>query len=521
MDTAQGRPRDALEYTAGAGGAAFLVGPAEESVAVLEGSTSYVTDTADFWRRQHEHYPAHAGRFTGEPGYFRHVVAAASEIMAALGRRPADYAHVIFHQPNTKFPRKAGRELGFKSEQLEAGLLVNDIGNTYAGAAMIGLTGVLDVAEPGERVLMVSFGSGAGSDAFDLRVTDAITARRACALSTRDYVVRRHEIDYATYARHRERSAWSSWAPPRDTQERQDELFETEMRDVSIIGLGQTPVGEHWEKSLKDLAGEAIQAAIKDAQVERVDVLYVGNMCSGTLNGQEHLGALISDWVGLRGVEAVKIEAACGSGAAALRLGYVAVAGELADFVVVAGVEKMTDRPGEQVTAALAMASDADFEAQNGLSFVALNALLMRRYMHEYGVCHREFAPFAINAHKNAMGNPYALFPHPVTAEDFCAAKMIADPVNLLDSSPVCDGAAAVVLCPTEIARQFNCAAGAHSRLVGRDRYHRPARSPRSPRTRGRGPECDQGVQPGQADAQRHRSLRAARRIYHHVGALA
>ena len=228
------------------------------------------------------------------------------------------------------------------------------------------------------------------------------------------------------------------------------------MRDVSIIGIGQTPVGEHWEKSLKDLAAEAILGAISDAQVEHVDALYVGNMCSGTLNGQEHLGALISDWVGLRGVEAFKIEAACGSGAAALRLGYVAVAGELADFVVVAGVEKMTDRPSEQVTAALAMASDADFEAQNGLSFVALNALLMRRYMHEYGVHHGDFAPFAINAHKNAIGNPYALFPHAVTVEDFCAAKMIADPVNLLDSSPVCDGAAAVVLCPTTLARSFN-----------------------------------------------------------------
>jgi hydroxymethylglutaryl-CoA synthase len=203
MDTAQGRPRDALEYTAGAGGAAFLVGPAAEAVAVLEGSTSYVTDTADFWRRQHEHYPAHAGRFTGEPGYFRHVLAAASEIMTALGRKPADYAHVIFHQPNTKFPLKAGRELGFKREQLQTGLLANEIGNTYAGAAMIGLTSVLDVAKPGERVLMVSFGSGAGSDGFDLRVTDAISARQARALYTRDYIDRRYELNYATYARHR------------------------------------------------------------------------------------------------------------------------------------------------------------------------------------------------------------------------------------------------------------------------------------------------------------------------------
>ncbi len=227
------------------------------------------------------------------------------------------------------------------------------------------------------------------------------------------------------------------------------------MRDVSIVGIGQTPVGEHWDKSLKELAGAAVQSAIKDAQVERVDALYIGNMLSGVLNGQEHLGALVSDWVGLRGVEAVKIEAACGSGAAALRLGYVAVAGELADFVVVAGVEKMTDRPSNQVTAALAMASDGDFEAQNGLSFVALNALLMRRYMHEYGVSHRDFAPFSINAHNNAVGNPNALFTHPVTVDDFCAAKMIADPVNLLDSSPVCDGAAAVMLCPTEIARKL------------------------------------------------------------------
>jgi acetyl-CoA C-acetyltransferase len=228
------------------------------------------------------------------------------------------------------------------------------------------------------------------------------------------------------------------------------------MRDVSIIGIGQTKVGEHWDKSLKELATEAVLAAIKDAGTDRVDSLYVGNMLSGELTGQEHLGALVSDFSGLRGVEAVKIEAACGSGAAALRMGYVAVAGELSDFVVVAGVEKMTDRSGDQVTASLAMAADGDFEAQNGLSFVALNALLMRRYMHEYGVKHEEFAPFAINAHRNAVNNPYAMFPFPVSAEDFKKAKMIADPVNLLDSSPVCDGSAAVVLCPTDIARRFS-----------------------------------------------------------------
>jgi acetyl-CoA C-acetyltransferase len=231
------------------------------------------------------------------------------------------------------------------------------------------------------------------------------------------------------------------------------------MRDVAIIGIGQTKVGEHWDKSLKELATEAILAAIKDAGTDRVDSLYVGNMLSGELTGQEHLGALISDFVGLRGVEAVKIEAACGSGAAALRMGYIAVAGELADFVVVAGVEKMTDKPGDSVTASLAMAADGDFEAQNGLSFVALNALLMRRYMYEYGVKHEEFAPFAINAHRNAVNNPYAMFSFTVTADDFRKSKMIADPVNLLDSSPVCDGSAAVVLCPMDMIRRRDASA--------------------------------------------------------------
>lgn len=227
------------------------------------------------------------------------------------------------------------------------------------------------------------------------------------------------------------------------------------MRDVSIIGIGQTKVDEHWGLSLKELATQAILAAIKDARIDRVDSLYIGNMLSGELTGQEHLGALISDYSGLRGVEAVKVEAACGSGAAALRLGYIAIAGGLADFAVVAGVEKMTDRAGAEVTAGLAMASDGDFEAQQGISFVALNALLMRRYMYEYHIPHEAFAPFAINAHKNAVNNPYAMFPHAITAQDFKNAKMIADPINLLDSSPICDGAAAVVLCPTEIARHL------------------------------------------------------------------
>lgn len=218
------------------------------------------------------------------------------------------------------------------------------------------------------------------------------------------------------------------------------------MRDVAIIGVGQTEVGEHWDVSLRHLALGAIQAAMADAGVMNADALYVGNMLSGEVEQQEHLGALVADFAGLRRIEAFKIEAACGSGAAALRLGYVAVAGGLADLVIVVGVEKMTDTLGPDTTAALAMAADADYEAAQGASFVTLNALLMRRYMHEYGYSHQDFAPFAINAHRNAVANPHAMFRFPISDEKFAEARMICDPVNLLDSSPVCDGAAAVVL---------------------------------------------------------------------------
>jgi acetyl-CoA C-acetyltransferase len=230
------------------------------------------------------------------------------------------------------------------------------------------------------------------------------------------------------------------------------------MRDVAIIGVGQIEVGEHWDTSLRHLSLGAVQAAMADAGVTRVDALYVGNMLSGELAGQEHLGALVADFAGLRGIEAVKVEAACGSGAAALRVGYIAVAGGLADIVVVAGVEKMTDMLGHDTTAALALAADGEYEAFLGLSFVAVNALLMRRYMHEYGYSHRDFAPFAVNAHKNAVHNPYAMFRFPITAERFATAKMICDPISLLDSSPICDGAAVVVLAPADMARSLSAA---------------------------------------------------------------
>jgi acetyl-CoA C-acetyltransferase len=229
------------------------------------------------------------------------------------------------------------------------------------------------------------------------------------------------------------------------------------MRDVSIIGIGQTEVAEHWDRSLRHLAGDAVLAAIEDAGIEptAVDALYVGNMLSGLLTGQEHLGALIADFVGLRGIEAVKVEAACGSGAAALRLGYAAVAGGLHDFVVVAGVEKMTDTVNAETTTGLVMAADADYESIHGLTFVSINALLMRRYMYEHGAEHGDFGHFSVNAHRNAVGNPNAMYRRPVTVEQFARARMIADPINLLDSSGIGDGAAAAVLCPSSMAGEY------------------------------------------------------------------
>ena len=201
MDTAQGKPGDALEYTAAAGGAAYIVGPQEEALAAIQASFSYVTDTPDFWRRENQKYPEHGQRFTGEPAYFKHITEAARALMEANGTTAKDYKWAVFHQPNTKFPQRVAGMLGFTPEQIEPGLLVPLIGNTYAGAALIGLSATLDVAQPGDRILMVSFGSGAGSDAFDLLVTDKLPARRDLATKTQEYIARRTEIDYATYAR--------------------------------------------------------------------------------------------------------------------------------------------------------------------------------------------------------------------------------------------------------------------------------------------------------------------------------
>jgi acetyl-CoA C-acetyltransferase len=220
------------------------------------------------------------------------------------------------------------------------------------------------------------------------------------------------------------------------------------MQEVAIIGIGQTPVGEHWGLSIRELAGEAVLAALADAARQEVDGLFIGNMLSGILTGQESLGAMVTDWVGLRHTEAFKIEAACGSGAAALRMAIMAIASGEMESAIAMGVEKMTETKGVETTSALATAADADYETVNGLSFVALNALIMQRYLYEYGWKHTDFAPFSINAHANAVHNPKARLQEPITESDYVKARMIATPINLLDASPIGDGAAAVVVVP-------------------------------------------------------------------------
>jgi len=220
------------------------------------------------------------------------------------------------------------------------------------------------------------------------------------------------------------------------------------MLPVAVIGIGQTKIDEHWDRSLRDLASEAIMIALHDAGRDSAEALFVGNMLSGTVSDQNNLAALIADWSGLVGMEAVKIEAACGSGGAAFRAGLVGVASGEIESALVVGVEKMTDRGPHEITEALATAADADYEAQSGISFVGLNALVMRRYMHEYGWQHADFAPFSINAHANAMHNPFARLHHRITSDGFEKSAMVATPINLMDASPISDGAAAALLVP-------------------------------------------------------------------------
>jgi hydroxymethylglutaryl-CoA synthase len=198
-DTAQGRPGDALEYTAAAGGAAFVVG--QKPLAKIEGMYSFTTDTPDFWRREGCKFPSHGARFTGEPAYFRHVLSASRGLMKKLNLQPRDFDYAVFHMPNGKFPINAAKKLGFEKEKYLPGLVVTKIGNTYSGSSLLGLCGVLDIAQPGQRILLTSFGSGAGSDSFSFVVTDDIVARRELSPKLGYYVNRKEYIDYGTYVK--------------------------------------------------------------------------------------------------------------------------------------------------------------------------------------------------------------------------------------------------------------------------------------------------------------------------------
>lgn len=229
---------------------------------------------------------------------------------------------------------------------------------------------------------------------------------------------------------------------------------ETLMRNVFIVGIGQTPVTKGKQLRGRYMAREAIGLALQSASLEPADVtaLFVGNMMAGMLGRQQQLGPLYADAAGLRGVESMTLEAACGSGAAAVRVGYSAIAGGLHDVVVICGMERMTQAPREDITMALATAADWELEGKNGESFISLNAKLMAMYMEKYKISPERFAPFAIAAHANAMNNPNALLHKPLDVDGYMNSKMLVPPVRLMDAPPTCDGAAAIVLTTEDIA---------------------------------------------------------------------
>lgn len=224
------------------------------------------------------------------------------------------------------------------------------------------------------------------------------------------------------------------------------------MPDVSIIGVGKTDVAEHWDTSIRHLSWYAIEAALDDAATTRVDALYVGNMLAGRLSQQDHLGALIADFAGLRGIEAVAVEAADASGGAAMRQAVLAVKSGLVETALVVGVEKVTDETGTVVTAATATGLDADYEVAHGLTPAGAAALMMRRYMYEYGVSLDDFAGFSVNAHNNGADNELAMFRNRLKAERFATGPVVAEPVTLFDMAPLGDGAAAVIVTSAERA---------------------------------------------------------------------
>jgi hydroxymethylglutaryl-CoA synthase len=205
-DTSQGAPGNALEYAASAGGAAFVVGKGDSVIARINSTLSFTTDTPDFWRREGQKYPSHGERFTGKPAYFKHILSCSNNLLSKCGTAPEDYNYAVFHQPNGKFPVRVAKMLGFVNDQIETGLLTPKIGNTYSGSTMLGLAAILDIASPGDRIFAVSYGSGAGSDGFDITVTDEIVnISREDKFAVETMIANTRFIDYATYAKFREK----------------------------------------------------------------------------------------------------------------------------------------------------------------------------------------------------------------------------------------------------------------------------------------------------------------------------
>lgn len=227
------------------------------------------------------------------------------------------------------------------------------------------------------------------------------------------------------------------------------------MRDVAVIGVGMSQWGECWSKSLRELFVEAALAAIDDSGVDHIDSMYVGCMSSGLFIGQEHIGPLLADYLGVTPIPATRVESACASGGVSFKQAYMEVAGGFSDIVLAGGVEKMTDVDGAEATYALSTAADQEYESFNGITFPGLYALMARVYMQQYGLTREELASVPVKNHDNGTKNPRAQFPKPVTVEQVVTSAMVADPLRMLDCSPITDGAAAVVLCPLEKARSL------------------------------------------------------------------
>ncbi len=227
------------------------------------------------------------------------------------------------------------------------------------------------------------------------------------------------------------------------------------MRDVAVIGIGMTKFGELWEKSFRDLFVEAAKGALLDAGVDKLDSMYVGCMSSGLFVGQEHVGSLMADYLGMTPIPAVRVESACASGGVAIRQAFMEVASGMSDVVLAGGVEKMTDVDGGMATYALATAADAEYEGFQGATFPGLYAMMAHAHMAKYGTTSEMLAHVAVKNHANGNLNPLAQFPAKITVEGVLGSTMVADPLHILDCSPVTDGAAAVILAPVELANKL------------------------------------------------------------------